>query len=332
MTLHHVYDKPEGTNAAKRLIKLSHGIVPLNYMILLNIADSMGSINDIETEDSIYDKEMKLINDVSCLRCYQKPYSFIDKSQLIRNFIDYTGEVINDRNDFCVYILCGFPGCGKSTYYREFLADANSESDYDNKSITIVSGYIDDYIAPDFLSNICHEVNHLYEYDNGREKRVDLYNKVRELIAMKNNDAYIVGNAFYYSFQHEIDAFVHQFYGFLKQEKPNHLNFEQLLNYSEYINALSAYKFVYNKRNDKKVMNWINYLGYDRKSYFKRLKYGLKKLFTKIKNAYLRYKLENRQMTEGVIHRLQNNEKIRLEECKKYNQDITWGIEIIYNF
>ena len=78
-------------------------------------------------------------------------------------------------------------------------------------------------------------------------------------------------NAFYYSFQHEIDAFVHQFYGFLKQEKPNHLNFEQLLNYSEYINALSAYKFVYNKRNDKKVMNWINYLGYDRKSYFKRL-------------------------------------------------------------
>ena len=111
-------------------------------------------------------------------------------------------------------------------------ADANSESDYDSKSITIVSGYIDGYIASDFLSNICHEVNHLYEYDNGREKRVGLY--------------------------------------------------------------------------------------------------GLKKLFAKIKNTYLRYKLENRQMTEGTIHRLQNNEKIRLEECKKYNQGITWGIEIIY--
>jgi predicted kinase len=124
MTLHHVYDKPEGTNnAAKRLIKLSHGIVPLSYMILLNIADSLGSYNDIETEDSIYDKEMKLMNDVSSLRCYQKPYSLIEKSQLIRDFIGYDGEVINDRNDFCVYILCGFPGCGKSTYYREFLAD-----------------------------------------------------------------------------------------------------------------------------------------------------------------------------------------------------------------
>lgn len=121
MTLHHVYDKPEETN--KRLIKLSHGIVEMRFMILLNIADSLSSINDIETEDDIFDKEMNLTNDVSTLRCYQKPYSFIDKSQLIRDFIDYNGEVINNTNDFCVYILCGFPGCGKSTYYKEFLAD-----------------------------------------------------------------------------------------------------------------------------------------------------------------------------------------------------------------
>lgn len=121
MTLHHVYDKPEETN--KRLIKLSHGIVEMRFMILLNIADSLSSINDIETEDDIFDKEMKLTNDVSTLRCYQKPYSFIDKSQLIRDFIDYNGEVINNTNDFCVYILCGFPGCGKSTYYKKFLAD-----------------------------------------------------------------------------------------------------------------------------------------------------------------------------------------------------------------
>jgi predicted kinase len=95
----------------------------MNYMILLNIADSLGSINDMETEDSVFDKEMKLMNDVSSLRCYQKPYSLVEKSQLIRHFIGYDGKVINDNNDFCVYILCGFPGCGKSTYYKEFLAD-----------------------------------------------------------------------------------------------------------------------------------------------------------------------------------------------------------------
>ena len=300
----------------------------------------MVSLNEYKNiSDDVYqfsvDLYHKILNDAD-IRQMQKSrvngFLFVQNTLLLNN--TNVKWIFNNIDSLKVnYILYVSETTKEYNYIMQNIdADANSESDYDNKSITIVSGYIDDYISPDFLSNICHEVNHLYEYDNGREKRVDLYDKVRELIAMKNNDAYIVGNAFYYSFQHEIDAFVHQFYGFLKQEKPNHLDFEQLLTYSEYMNALSAYKFVYNKRNDKKVMNWINYLGYDRKSYFKRLKYGLKKLFTKIKNAYLRYKLENRQMTEGAIHRLQNNEKIRLEECKKYNQDITWGVEIIYNF
>lgn len=121
MVLHHVYDKPEEKD--NRLIKLSHGIVPLNYMILLNIADSIGSFNDIETEDSIYDKKMNLTNDVSRLHCYLSPYPFVSKSQLIRDFVGYVHEVVNNTNDFCVYILCGFPGCGKSTYYKKFLAD-----------------------------------------------------------------------------------------------------------------------------------------------------------------------------------------------------------------
>ena len=300
----------------------------------------MVSLNEYKNiSDDVYqfsvDLYHKILNDAD-IRQMQKSrvngFLFVQNTLLLNN--TNVKWIFNNIDSLKVnYILYVSETTKEYNYIMQNIdADANSESDYENKSITIVSGYIDDYISPDFLSNICHEVNHLYEYDNGREKRVDLYDKVRELIAMKNNDAYIVGNAFYYSFQHEIDAFVHQFYGFLKQEKPNHLDFEQLLNYSEYMNALSAYKFVYNKRNDKKVMNWINYLGYDRKSYFKRLKYGLKKLFTKIKNAYLRYKLENRQITEGAIHRLQNNEKIRLEECKKYNQDITWGLEIIYNF
>ena len=121
MTLHHVYDKQQQTD--KKLIRLSHGIVPIKYMILLNIADSLGSFNDFETEETISEKEMRLTNDASTLYCYQEPYSLVDKSQLIRDFIDYNGDVVNTTNDFCVYILCGFPGCGKSTYYNKFLSD-----------------------------------------------------------------------------------------------------------------------------------------------------------------------------------------------------------------
>lgn len=203
----------------------------------------MVSLNEYKNiSDDVYqfsvDLYHKILNDAD-IRQMQKSrvngFLFVQNTLLLNN--TNVKWIFNNIDSLKVnYILYVSETTKEYNYIMQNIdADANSESDYDNKSITIVSGYIDDYISPDFLSNICHEVNHLYEYDNGREKRVDLYDKVREL-------------------------------------------------------------------------------------------------FTKIKNAYLRYKLENRQMTEGAIHRLQKNEKIRLEECKKYNQDITWGLEIIYNF
>ena len=121
MTLHHVLDKPDKTN--KKLIKLSHGIVPIKYMLWLKEADSRGSINDIETEEVINEKLNIIYDKVCTLSCYTQPYSYVENSQLIRNFIGYEGEVVNKTNDFCVYILCGFPGCGKSTYIKNNLND-----------------------------------------------------------------------------------------------------------------------------------------------------------------------------------------------------------------
>lgn len=121
MTLHHVLDKPEETN--NKLIKLSHGIVPIKYMLWLNEADLRGSINDIETEEFINKKLNTIYDKIWTMDCYTQPYSYVENSQLIRNFIGYEGEVVNKTNDFCVYILCGFPGCGKSTYIKNNLND-----------------------------------------------------------------------------------------------------------------------------------------------------------------------------------------------------------------
>lgn len=120
MTLHHIFDKPEETN--KRLIKLSHGIVPIRFVLYLNHADSKGSLNE-ETVEYLEEKYNRILGRTGVMDCYDKPYTYIEKSQLIRDFIDYKGEIINKSNDFCVYILCGFPGCGKSTYIEWFLAD-----------------------------------------------------------------------------------------------------------------------------------------------------------------------------------------------------------------
>lgn len=121
MTLHHVLDNPDKTN--NKLIKLSHGIVPIKYMLWLNEADSRGSINDIETEEFLNNRLDIIYDKVCTMSCYTQPYSYVEKSQLIRNFIGYEGEVVNKTNDFCVYILCGFPGCGKSTYIKNNLND-----------------------------------------------------------------------------------------------------------------------------------------------------------------------------------------------------------------
>lgn len=121
MTLHHIFD--EGKDCHSILKKLSHGIVPVKYMMMLNEADSRGSINDIETNEVICNKHNKLLENCYSLCCHTHPYSFIEKSQLIRDFIGYNGEVVNKTNDFCVYILVGFPGCGKSTYINKYLSD-----------------------------------------------------------------------------------------------------------------------------------------------------------------------------------------------------------------
>lgn len=120
MELHHVFDKPE--EVGKRLIKLSHGIVPIKYMLLLNEADSRGSINDIETESHIMEHIKAVTDKCNEMDCFEKPYSFIDKSQLIRDFVGYEGEVLDERNNFVVCIMCGFPGCGKSTYIEKYLS------------------------------------------------------------------------------------------------------------------------------------------------------------------------------------------------------------------
>lgn len=121
MTLHHVLDNPDKTN--NKLIKLSHGIVPIKYMLWLNEADSRGSINDIETEEFLNNRLDIIYDKVCTMSCYTQPYSYVENSQLIRNFIGYEGEVVNKTNDFCAYILCGFPGCGKSTYIKNNLND-----------------------------------------------------------------------------------------------------------------------------------------------------------------------------------------------------------------
>ena len=120
MTLHYVLR--ENQNMELKLKKLSHGIVDIEHMLMLNYCDCMGSHNDIETEEHINNKMRTIREKCLELDCLNKPYSKENKTDLIKSFLKKEGEN-NEKGKFNVYIMCGFPGCGKSTYIKENLSD-----------------------------------------------------------------------------------------------------------------------------------------------------------------------------------------------------------------
>lgn len=216
----------------------------------------------------------------------------------------------------------------------EMLVRGNSEANEETNSIKIVSGFIDGEVADDFYETIYHELEHLYQYGMGMEKRKTLYDKTRELLDLgeQNIDAYYVGLCCYYSFKHEQDAFVHQFYAQLRQNKDRD-KFEVLSQkFAPYQSMLKAYNVIISYKNNERIMDAINDLGYSRNDFIKLVKYRRKRFTTKMINAYERYMEETSTLNEHNIDRFINRMNSILNESKNYGYDINWGIESIYRF
>ena len=120
MVLHHILDDEE--KFPTKLKKLSHGLVCVKYMLWLNEADSRGSINEVEDDTDLSEKLSKIERKTDDYGCLWKPYAMVEKGHLIREFFSI-GEPLNKTQNFVVYMMCGFPGCGKSTYIKERLSD-----------------------------------------------------------------------------------------------------------------------------------------------------------------------------------------------------------------
>ena len=211
------------------------------------------------------------------------------------------------------------------------IANASS-SDFKHKKITIVSGIIGGYMIPDYMETIMHELNHLYEYGNGREKRTDLYEASIDLIKNgKTEDEKNVGRLIYMTFPHEIDAFVHQFYGFLLQNKPDE-PFEDLIEYTMYKNMSYLMGLLDIKSFDTEIGEIVNKLGLTWKSFKNRTSFALKKFKRKLFNAYKRYRMEygGGKMTDESYFRGNMIELNLLVEYRKRYKKIKYGIEPIY--
>ena len=223
-------------------------------------------------------------------------------------------------------------------YYKGYMealgAKANSEADEETNSIKIVSAFIGNDVADDFYETIYHELEHLYQYGIGMAKRKSLYEKAIELLKRGHNDinGYYVGLCCYFSFKHEQDAFVHQFYAQLKKNGKRD-KFENLTkNFQPYQNMKKAYVVLIRHKNEEYIMNAINYLGFSRKKFINLVKYRYKRFEAKMLNAYNRFMEETTVLNENNIDGYINKTSKILNETNNGKDKMIWSIESTYQF
>lgn len=212
--------------------------------------------------------------------------------------------------------------------------NANSEADDETNTIKIVSGFINGEPSSDFWGTIHHEVEHLYQYGMGMKKRKGLYCRMRELIDRGENDidSYYVGLCCYYTFKHEQEVFVHQFYSLLNQKGDDN-NFEiSINNFTPYKVFDTAYDVLIDNQDKPQMMKAINYLGYTRKKFIDLVYYRFKRFENKLLNAYRRYKCDKTEKDGIGVDRQIRRMNEWINESKKCGYEMEWTYESIYKF
>lgn len=95
----------------------------------------------------------------------------------------------------------------------------NCSADYQNKNIKLALGYVNGKPSRNFFSSISHELKHIYEYDRGMQKNENFYDVVTKKCQSKIKWERVVAWALYLSFNTEQDAFLSQYYEYLKTNK-----------------------------------------------------------------------------------------------------------------
>lgn len=231
------------------------------------------------------------------------------------------------------YLMYFYPN---QEVYQYLSRETNSEADEETNSIKIVSAFIgkEEKVADDFYEIISHELNHLYHYGMGFEKRKTLYDKTKELVGLKesNIDAYFVGMCSYYSFKHEQDAFAQQYYKHLTQTKPKY-NPHQILFSQDYKNFEYCISVLEQIKDHPKALEAIKYLGYSRKSFLGLVHYRKKRFYAKMRNVCIRFYTEMHFATSKTAYKTSMKRMDKyLGECREYGYEIPWATESIFDF
>lgn len=196
---------------------------------------------------------------------------------------------------------------------------ANSSSDFINKRINIVSGIIGWSPSPDFLSNVMHEVDHIFEYSKGFKKNETLYNEILYGLNSDDEAKKTVARLMYFGFKSEQDAFVHQFYGSLVQNKYEGDFDTALHKISEYGNLLNAYvDFVHGRVPRNEIIKACNELGTSFEHVIRFSHYIKNKMMNKLFKAYNRYMINSAKgVTMESIHQKNGAKRMLFAEYQE---------------
>jgi len=200
----------------------------------------------------------------------------------------------------------------------------NSEFDYDSKYLRLVGAWISKKLDNEFKSTVYHEITHLFQYSKGIKKRKELYDICIEFSGSPIDAKRIVGRLTYYTFPHEQDAMVHQFYADLMEMNPDK-NFEECLTeISEYKNIIEGMNFL--SEHGEEAVPYIYQLGMSVKQWLRIFHYADRRIINKMRNAYAKFRMDKskRNINENTV-----SFDLYLESLK-HHKNLKHGLESFY--
>ena len=220
------------------------------------------------------------------------------------SFVLKTNSVIGDINVvFMAYL------CNDEQDYRFVLSsgDLNCGADNDTNTVIVNTAFIGNRTEENFVGNIAHEVNHLYQYANGMSKNVNLYDNVINVLQNPNihpnekSPVYLI----YHTFKHEVDSFATQFYHMLINNNETIGFAEAKKKFTPYYNVMKSYE-VANQLDISTLTQCVKRTGLTLKQWRHRVDSGMKRLEDKLRSVYHRYCIEKARENkpiEGIIRR-----------------------------
>lgn len=184
----------------------------------------------------------------------------------------------------------------------------NSTSNFQERSITVVGAVINGVLDDSFSEDVIHEIEHLLEYACGIGKNEALYDKAVYMSQNAINDAEaLVGTIMYLTFKHEQDAYTHQYFAQLRKYGLK-AQFSDTLKGTWY-EMLEKYWEALCSQDKDEAKNAIKKIGFTYSNFKKRAHYAKKRLWHKLRNAFIRFRSEHAFLQEvmGFSSRIDEN-------------------------